>query len=119
MRLAFIILLTIPLTIFSEQVFALRCGHRIVDAGDSKVKILLRCGAADFSETRERRTPKGCTRDSYYEDDSWYIDRYRHQNCRVEIIEVWTYNFGPTKFMRELIFVEGVLDEINMLGYGY
>ena len=54
------LIIIIPLLIFSGQTFALRCGHRIVDVGDGKAKIFLRCGAPDFSEARERRVPKNC-----------------------------------------------------------
>ena len=38
----------------------------------------------------------------------------------VEIpVEVWTYNFGPYKLMRQIRFVDGVVEEIESLGYGY
>lgn len=113
-----VLIIIISLLIFSGQAFALRCGHRIVGTGDGKAKIFMRCGEPDFTETRERRIPKGCVTNVYMNEYE-YTDRYHYHSCRIEISEVWTYNFGVTKFMRELVFVDGVLDEINMLGYGY
>ncbi len=112
------LIISISLVIFSGQVFALRCGHRLVDVGDRKAKVYLRCGDPDFRENRERYIPRNCN-DGGYVDDYGYVDSYRQQNCRVEIIDVWTYNLGTRKFMRELVFVNGVLKEINSLGYGY
>jgi hypothetical protein len=38
----------------------------------------------------------------------------------VEIpVEIWTYNFGPYKLMRQVRFVDGRVEDIETLGYGY
>jgi len=34
-------------------------------------------------------------------------------------VDIWTYNFGPYKLMRRIRFVDGVVEEIETLGYGY
>jgi hypothetical protein len=34
-------------------------------------------------------------------------------------VEAWVYNFGPNKLMRRLRFENGVLAQIETLGYGY
>jgi hypothetical protein len=45
---------------------------------------------------------------------------YSYGDGYVEIpVEIWTYNFGPYKLMRQIRFVDGVVDEIESLGYGY
>ncbi len=111
-----ILFLFIALMLISVQSHALRCGNKIINIGDSKYKILARCGEPDFVETREKYYPSGCNQYDYYND------RYgatRFPTCHVEYIEVWTYNFGPHKFVKELIFRDGVLKEINNLEYGY
>lgn len=129
MKLLLKVLLTsIPMCFFSEQTFALRCGHKIVDVGDSKSKVYIRCGDPAFVETRERSFPRNCI-DSGYNNDfggNPYYNRGKHNKntpyfpiCHYETIEVWTYNFGSHKFMRELLFREGVLIKINLLEYGY
>jgi hypothetical protein len=35
------------------------------------------------------------------------------------VVETWTYNFGPNKLMQRLRFVDGVLEDIESLGYGH
>jgi hypothetical protein len=104
-----ILFLFIPLMLVSVQCHALRCGNKIVNSGDSKYKILARCGEPDFVETREKFHPPGC---NGYGATGFPI-------CHVEFIEVWTYNFGPHKFIKELVFRDGVLKDINNLEYGY
>ncbi len=114
------------LSIFSGQVLALRCGKRFVDTGAGKAKVLSRCGEPVFMETRERLFPINCI-DSRNNDYQYYNYDHGYNNqggsmyppiCNVEIIEVWTYNFGPRKLMRELIFRGGILNKINLLDYG-
>lgn len=113
-----ILVMIIPLLIYSGQVLALKCGHRLIEVGDGKVKVILRCGEPDFSEIRERRVPRNCVEEGYI-DYYEYRSRRNYQRCHFETVDVWTYNFGPTKFMRELVFIDGVLEDINLLGYGY
>ena len=36
-----------------------------------------------------------------------------------QIVEDWTYNFGPNRFVYRLRFSQGVLLEISTRGYGY
>jgi hypothetical protein len=41
-------------------------------------------------------------------------------NGVVEIpVEVWIYNLGPSKLMRQIRFEDGKVVEIETLGYGY
>jgi hypothetical protein len=89
----------------------LRCGSRLVTDGDPRSKVRHFCGEPTDVQT-------------------YYIQRhpsftsggrtYSYGNGYVEIpVEVWTYNFGPYKLMRQIRFVDGVVDEIESLGYGY
>lgn len=89
----------------------LRCGSRLVRSGDSRVILLELCGSpADVENRSIVRRPQ-----------------YRHHgrilyfgDARVEVpVEVWTYNFGPNKLMRRIKLVDGVVEEIETLGYGY
>jgi hypothetical protein len=34
-------------------------------------------------------------------------------------VEIWIYNLGPSKLMRKLRFEDGVLVDIDTMGYGY
>jgi len=110
----------------SEQTLALRCGRKLVDIGENKYKVAAICGEPDFKEIRTIRFPYHCTDREYYQNETqnYYRDYiYRnHSNftsCKYKKVDVWTYNLGPRKFMRELIFIDGVVKEINTLDYGY
>jgi len=35
------------------------------------------------------------------------------------VVESWTYNFGPDRAMQRVVFVDGVVDQIESLGRGY
>jgi len=53
-------------------------------------------------------------------EDAQDISKDAEVDGYVEVpIEIWTYNFGPYKLMRQVRFVDGVVDEIETLGYGY
>ncbi len=108
--------LLFSLMLFSTSSHAIRCGNKIINTGDTKYKILARCGEPDFVETREKYYPPGCNGYNYY-DNRYGTTRF--PICHVELIEVWTYNFGPHKFIKELVFRDGKLKEINNLEYGY
>ena len=96
---AVISLLTLTLLVFSGQTYALRCGNKLVNIGDRKYEVLYKCGKPDYTD--------------YYNQIMTYYP------YTTEKVDVWTYNFGTTKFMQELVFRNGILRRINILGYGY
>lgn len=94
----------------TSDVWAMRCGHRLVQVGDYKSEVLDKCGEPDAVE--QRRAIRG--------------SRLRHPYGALEIdqfeevlIEEWTYNFGRRKFQKLLEFEDGELKKIRDLGYGY
>ena len=89
----------------------LRCGSRLVTQGDPRAKVRHYCGEPTDVQTHYiQRRPSFTAGGRYYS----YGDGY------VEIpVEIWTYNFGPYKLMRQVRFVDGRIDEIETLGYGY
>jgi hypothetical protein len=90
---------------------AMRCGSKLIREGDNRALVRDFCGEPSDIQTRSilrrpvfnnngRRTVVG--------------------DGLVEIpIEIWTFNFGPSKLMREVRFVDGRVEEITTLGYGY
>jgi hypothetical protein len=89
----------------------LRCGSRLVTSGDPRSKVRHFCGEPTDVQTRYiLRRPTFNAGGRFFT----YGDGY------VEIpVEIWTYNFGPYKLMRQIRFVDGVVDDIESLGYGY
>jgi hypothetical protein len=114
-----ILILLVVVFIFSEQALALKCGHRIIDVGAKKSKVISRCGEPLYIETRERKYPFHCIdRLGSVNGDDNYRDYAIYPVCSFERLDVWTYNFGSKKFMRELIFRKGILTDIILLDYG-
>lgn len=110
-------LLVPVLVAVSDPAFALRCGSKLVREGDPKAKILKICGEPDAVQRRSvlrAGIPPRLGRD-YTEGDLLIPDR-----SYVEVIvEEWTYNFGPRRLMRIVRFENGLVREVEQLGYGY
>lgn len=71
----------------------MRCGAALVEEGDYKAQVLLKCGEPLF---RER----------YYRGDAL---------TACEVIDQWTYDLGPGQFLRVLTFEEGRLERIEQV----
>jgi len=83
---------------------ALRCGSRVVGRGALDAQVLSRCGEPYWRAQR----------------DEWFI---RGEGGPIEQrvgrrIEDWYYNFGPSRLVVRLRFVDGVLEVEETLGYG-
>ncbi|MGE4543626.1 MAG: DUF2845 domain-containing protein [Pedobacter sp.] len=75
---------------------AMRCGSQIVSKGDTKAEVLAKCGQPLLRE--------------YIGKDAEFKDGYDTYSER--IVEEWTYNFGPRKFMQILRFRGSTLIQI-------
>lgn len=90
---------------------AFRCGTRLVTDGDSSGKVLALCG-----EPTELRRSSILRRPTVW----IYGAPYYVSNDLVEVpLEIWIYNLGPQKLMRELRFEDGILVDVKTLGHGY
>ncbi|HEY7638456.1 MAG TPA: DUF2845 domain-containing protein [Steroidobacteraceae bacterium] len=89
----------------------MRCGSRLLGNGDPRSKVRQFCGEPTDIQTRSiLRRPTF----NFGGRILSYGDGY------VEIpVEIWTYNFGPYKLMRQVRFVDGLVEDIETLGYGY
>ena len=95
----------------SASADGMRCGSKLVGQGDPRAKVRQFCGEPTDVQTRSiLRRPTFHFGGRIYS----YGDGY------VEIpVEIWTYHFGPYKLMREVRFVDGRVEDIETLGYGY
>jgi Protein of unknown function (DUF2845) len=109
-RVALAVFLFFLVCLSSLPVWAFRCGNRLVSQGETQSDIWSKCGAPDTTERRVKyRALPG-------------YDPYTGARSTLYmpvVIEVWVYNFGPQRFMKELSFEEGRLIDIQQLGYGY
>lgn len=113
MRIPFLVGLALVAAALAAPAHAdgLRCGGRLIRDGDPRAQVRTFCGDPADVQTRSilRRPVYNLGgRRVFFGDEV------------VEIpVEVWTYNFGPNKLMRRVRFVDGVVDEVETLGYGY
>lgn len=125
-----VLILLIILSVFmltDARASSIRCGVRLITEGDHKAKVLAQCGKPDYVELREEeRVYRFSRHPSYY----GYYDNYEYERgdygygapYRIKelvIIEEWTYNHGPSRFMDHLILENGVVVDITSGDYGY
>ncbi len=91
---------------------SLRCGSRLVSTGDSKFKVRQICGEpADVSVIGTMRQPR-----MWMHDFEWF---WLDPPWAYVTVEVWTYNYGSNKLMRELRFEGEELVDIRSTSYGF
>ena len=78
----------------------MRCGNRLIDEGDSQAWVLSLCGEP---MARELLT-----------QESYIIETGYGAVVRNVVHEVWTYNLGPSYFIRLLHFRNSVLQRIEL-----
>lgn len=101
-----------------SSAYALRCGGRIVSVGDTPMQVVDKCGQPDHIETRqETRHIKNYHYHKHNGSKGWHKPPYFVTETIQ--IEEWIYNFGPTRFMRHLIFMTGRLEKIEIGDKGY
>lgn len=89
----------------------MRCGSQLVHDGDGRDKVLQLCGRPTERENRSILRRPAIQRNGR-------VIYFGATHVEVPV-EIWTYNLGPGKLMRRIRFVDGVIEEIETLGYGY
>ena len=120
------LMLSIPM-LTDARVSSLRCGARLITEGDYKARVLAECGEPDHVEVWEEERVYGFRHHpSYYGNyDNYeygpsghrYGTPYRVK--KLVIIEEWTYNHGPGRFLNHLRLENGVVVDIASGDYGY
>jgi hypothetical protein len=96
---AVIALATPALMSIARPAHAFRCDGALVDEGDSKAEVLIKCGEPDWT-TRWSEDFVG---------DAGTVSSYRVSSEK----ERWLYNLGPRSFMRILFFENGRLVKVT------
>jgi hypothetical protein len=113
MRIALLLGLTAVAATLAAPAHAdgMRCGSRLIRDGDARAEVRAFCGEPADVQTRTilRRPTTIIGGRIFFSGDGL-----------IEIpVETWTYNFGPNKLMRRVRFIDGVVEEVETLGYGY
>lgn len=90
---------------FNVYADTLNCAGGIISVGDSRVDLLSKCGEPDAKESHD-------------EELSERLDHDTKQRLFITV-EQWTYNYGPSQFMRIVILKNGVIAGIRTGNYGY
>jgi hypothetical protein len=92
-----------------------RCGKRVVSAGDHMVEVRNRCGDPDFVAQRTiKRKIKVKIR-------GW-VDGHEEDTIEEQTVDVfldeWTYDLGPRRFIRFVLFENNRVVGVDTGGYG-
>ncbi|MGB5734726.1 MAG: DUF2845 domain-containing protein [Thiohalocapsa sp.] len=90
--------------------YALRCGNNVVSEGDSTLLLLRHCGEPTLKEQVVDRVPVR----AYDQFRDEYYLLYEEQSY-----DVWTFNFGPRRFVQRITIKGGKIYRIESQGYGY
>ena len=103
-RLRWMLLIGVLTALAAGPARALRCGSDVVKIGYHKHKVLNVCGEPTYFEEYDEPLLVPSDQGSYY---------------LTQRVEIWTYDFGPQRFVHALKFINGVLVNIDEQGYGY
>jgi hypothetical protein len=84
---------------------AFSCRGGIISTGDRSIDVLAKCGDPDYKE-------------SHQEELSERLGDNTKQKTYVTV-EEWTYDFGPSQFMRIVVLKNGIVTDIRTGNYGY
>ena len=103
-----------------EPALAMRCGSRLISEGDPKEKLANECGPPANVETWEEERYHhydALPPSTQYREFERYGSAYR---VKVFVrVELWTYNYGPSRFMDYVRIENGKVSKIYSGGYGY
>ena len=104
--LVLVALACVPSLLWADS---LRCGNRIISTGSGIAEVAALCG-----------DPTHVDRSSAYRRYAGRVAPGFVEESAVEIaIEIWTYIFGPDKLMERIRFENGIVVQMDSLGYGY
>jgi hypothetical protein len=94
-----------------DLAWAFRCGNKLVLEGDTADKVVAICGRpTERTSYTALRAPL-----------VWVGGRpLRVPGDAIEVVvETWIYNLGPHKLMQRVRLEDGVVVEVDVLGYGH
>ena len=132
-RAILMIVLWFGFSVSNAQADGMRCGTKLVVAGDTKIEVLSKCGEPDFKETVAVVTKSKEVNIADRANAGSGVNLHsRHSNASTgnaggitlgtettEAIEEWSYNQGPTKFIKVLTFRGGRLESVQETERGY
>jgi hypothetical protein len=92
-----------------------RCGRRVVSTGDHMLEVRKRCGDPDFVAQRtDKRKVKVKVR-RWVED---HVEEVSEEQVVEVLVDEWTYDLGPRRFIRFVMFENNRVIGVTTGGYG-
>ena len=99
---------------------SMRCGSYIVDVGSPRAEVRAKCGEpSDVFERTEYRYVDDTLRQRIVDGRVVTEEMLKSGRVVPVLVEEWTYNFGPSRFVRYLTFENGRLKRVETGSYGY
>ena len=115
-----VIIALLTLIAWEAHAQAMRCGSRLISEGDPREKVLNECGQPSDVEAWEEERYDYFDRpppSRLYREFERYGNAYR---VRAFIrVEIWTYNYGPSRFVDYVRMENSIVRKIYSGGYGY
>jgi hypothetical protein len=122
-----IFIIILGLSPLNAAATGLRCGARLITIGDYQDRVLSECGEPDHVQTWQEERVYGFGHHPQYYGvyDSYEYVRpgqgaglpYRIR--QLVMVEQWTYNHGPSRFLVHLRLENGIVRSIVSGDYGY
>jgi Protein of unknown function (DUF2845) len=103
--LALVLLVCLPAMAFGQS---LRCSNKVISFGTTQAEVANLCG-----------DPAQVDHKTIYNTVGTGVQSGFAQRTGEIQVEVWTYNFGPNKLMQRIRFEDGLVVQIQSLGYGF
>jgi len=93
---------------------SLQCGESVIANGTTQAEVAARCGA-----------PVQVERQPIYSESATaapllgLLPPIVMRSATETPVEVWMYNFGPSRLMERIRFENGVIVRMESLGYGF
>jgi len=111
--LSFVFITFVILIIYPINASGWSCGREIVSVGDSKGKVLTKCGSPESSYVANEK--QSGTFGSRPRSRGRYSGSYKSTTT---VTEIWIYNCGANSSVYELKFEGDVLVDIRSIGRG-
>ena len=108
-----LLLIILPISLIETSIAGdrtLRCQSRLVSIGDTVPEVLDKCGEPDVVTQREEYHNSYIFQIFDYEQDRYIAPKLIKGPI---LVELWTYDFGSTRFIRYLRFENGKLIKIE------
>jgi len=101
-------LLLAPALLFAESI---RCGSQVIEKGSTSADLLEYCGKP--TQITRNGTVNGLIGNTYA------ADGITSQATGDFEVETWTYDFGPNQLMERVRIENGIVVQIESMGYGH